>query len=178
MGEFDRPLTSFRPMIGDDRLDAFGRAQLLKSFVFAGGVSAEAVDRDDRRHAELADIGKMAGEIGKAFFECLDILLTQRIKSHAAMHLERAYCRHHHGRRRAEARFSAFDVKEFLGPEIGAEAGLGNHVIGELERRCGRDHRIAAMGNVGEWAAMDKHRVMLDRLHQIRSERVLQQRGH
>jgi len=72
----------------------------------------------------------------------------------------------------------AFDVDELLGAEIGAEAGFGDDVIGELQRRCGRDHRVAAMGDVGKRPTMDKDRVVLDRLHQIRRQRILQQRGH
>ena len=77
-----------------------------------------------------------------------------------------------------EPGFAAFDVEEFLGAEIGAEASLGDHVIGELERRLGGDHRIAAMRDIGERAAMDEGGVVLERLHQIRRERILEQRRH
>ena len=31
---------------------------------------------------------------------------------------------------------AAFDVEEFLGAEIGAEAGFGHDIVGELERRA------------------------------------------
>ena len=87
MGQFDRPLAALRPMVGDDRLDAFGRAQFLQLFVFFRSIGAETVDRDHRRHAELPDIGEMAREIGEALFECPDILFAQCRKRHAAMHL-------------------------------------------------------------------------------------------
>jgi len=89
------------------------------------------------------------------------------------MHLQRPDCRDHHRSGWAEPRFAAFDVEEFFGPEIGAEPGLGHDKIGKLERRCRRDHRIAAMRNVGERAAMDEDRVVLDRLHQVGCERIL-----
>ena len=79
---------------------------------------------------------------------------------------------------RREPGFAAFDVEEFLGAEIGAEARLGHHVVGELERGLGGDHRIAAMRDIGERAAMDEGRVVLERLHQVRRERVLEQRRH
>ena len=68
--------------------------------------------------------------------------------------------------------------KNFSAPEIGAEAGLGHHVVGQLERGPGRDHRVAAVGDVGERAAVDQRRIVLQRLHQIGRERVLEQRGH
>ena len=53
--------------------------------------------------------------------------------------------------------------------------GLGDalNLIGKFERCRRRDHRVAAMGDVGERAAVDEHRVVLDRLHQIGRQRVL-----
>jgi hypothetical protein len=68
--------------------------------------------------------------------------------------------------------------KNFSAPEIGAEAGFGHDVVGELQRRLGRDHRVAAMGDVGEGAAVDEGRVVLQRLHEVRLHRVLEQDGH
>ena len=56
--------------------------------MLARGVGAEAVDRHHRRHAELAQIGEMAGEVGKAAFERRDVFLAQRVARHAAMHLQ------------------------------------------------------------------------------------------
>ena len=74
-------------MVGDDRLHSFGRAQLLKLAMLARGVGAEAVDRNHGGHAELADIGEMAREIGKSLFERGDVFLAQCIERHAAVHL-------------------------------------------------------------------------------------------
>ena len=34
------------------------------------------------------------------------------------------------------------------------------------------------MGDVGEWAAMDKGGIVFQRLHQVRHQRVLEQHGH
>ena len=67
-----------------------------------------------------------------------------------------------------EAGLAALDVEELLGAEIGAEAGLRHHVVGELQRGLGRDHRVAAVRDVGERAAVDERRVVLQRLHQVR----------
>ena len=77
-----------------------------------------------------------------------------------------------------EPGLAALDVEEFLGAEVGAEAGFGHDVIGELERGRGREHRIAAMRDIGERAAVDEGRRAFQRLHQIGRDRVLQQRRH
>ena len=68
--------------------------------------------------------------------------------------------------------------KNFLGAEIGAEARLGDDVIGEFERRSRRHEGIAAMGDVGERAAMHERGRALQGLHEIGPQRVLKQRGH
>ncbi len=78
----------------------------------------------------------------------------------------------------AQARQAAFDVEEFLGAQIGAEAGFGDDEIDELERGACRHHRVAAMRDIGERPAMDERRIVFERLHQIGRERVLQQRRH
>jgi len=48
------------------------------------------------------------------------------------MHLERPHGGDNDRRGRPEPRLAALDVEKFLGPEIGAEAGFGHDVIGEL----------------------------------------------
>ena len=77
-----------------------------------------------------------------------------------------------------EPGLAALDVEELLGAEIGAEAGFGDDVVGELERGLGGEHRVAAVGDVGERAAVDEGGVVLQRLHQVRHQRVLEQHGH
>ena len=77
-----------------------------------------------------------------------------------------------------EAGLAALDVEELLGAEIGAEAGFRHDVVGELQRRLGGEHRVAAVRDVGERAAVDEHGVVLQRLHQVRHQRVLEQHGH
>lgn len=68
--------------------------------------------------------------------------------------------------------------KKLLGPEIGAEAGLGHDIVGELQRGARGDHRIAAMGDIGERPAMDEGGRALQRLHQVRHQRIAQQHRH
>ena len=68
--------------------------------------------------------------------------------------------------------------KNFSRAEVGAEAGFGHDIVGELERGRGRQHRVAAVRDVGERAAVDEGRRAFQRLHQVRRERVLEQHRH
>ena len=83
-----------------------------------------------------------------------------------------------HHRVGPQARLAALDVDELLRAEIGAEAGFGHDVVGELQRGLRRDHRVAAVRDVGERAAVDERRIVLQRLHEVGRERVLEQHGH
>ena len=94
------------------------------------------------------------------------------------MHLERADGRDDHDAVGLEAGLAALDVEELLRAEVGAEAGFGHHVVGELQRGRRRRHRVAAVRDVGERAAVDERGRALQRLHEVRRDRVLEQRRH
>ncbi len=61
---------------------------------------------------------------------------------------------------------------------IGAEAGLRDDVVGELEPEQIGDERVVAVGDIGEWTAMDKRRLPLERLDEARLQRLPEQGGH
>ncbi len=107
-----------------------------------------------------------------------EILAVERGFGDAAVHLERAGGGDDDGDGRLQPGLAAFDVEEFLGPEIGAEARLGDDVIGELQPRSRRDDRIAAVRDVGEGAAVHDRRDALQGLHEVRAHREPQQRRH
>ena len=73
---------------------------------------------------------------------------------------------------------AALDVQELLGAQVGAETGLGDDVVSQLQAQLGGDDAVAAVGNVGERAAVDDGGVVLQRLHQVGVKGVLQQGGH
>ena len=50
--------------------------------------------------------------------------------------------------------------------------------VAQLEGGPGGHHRVAAVGDVRERAAVDEGRRVLERLHQVRGEGVAQQHGH
>ena len=178
LGELGRARAALRPMIGQHAFDAERGAKPPEQRDLGLGVAREAVDRDHHRHAVFLHVLDMALEIGETLLQAPQILLLEIVLGHAAMHLERADGGDDHHASGLEPRLAAFDVEEFLGAEIGAEAGLGHHIVGELERGLGGDHRVAAMRDIGERTAMDEGRVVLERLHQIRRERILEQRRH
>ena len=97
---------------------------------------------------------------------------------HAAVVLQRAHRRHHDDRVRAKPRHAALDIEELLRAEIRAEAGLRHAVVAELARDLRGRHAVAAVRNVRKGAAVHKGGRALERLHEVRLERVLQQRRH
>ena len=68
--------------------------------------------------------------------------------------------------------------KNFSAPRSAPKPGLGHHEVGELQRRPRRHHRVAAVGDVGERAAVHEGGVVLQRLHQVRLHRLREQHRH
>ncbi len=85
---------------------------------------------------------------------------------------------HDHHRVGLDARLAALDVHELLGAQVGAKAGLGHGIFGKPHGEFGGQHAVAAVGDVGERAAVDQRRVVLQRLHEVRLDGVAQQYGH
>ena len=83
----------------------------------------------------------------------------------------------HHGRG-LQTCHTALDVNELFRTQVGAEAGLGNHIIRQLQCGPGRGHAVAAVGNIGKRPAMHKGQVVFQGLHQVRFDGVFQQRRH
>ena len=92
--------------------------------------------------------------------------------------LERAHRRHDDDGRGPQARLAALDIEELLRAQVRAEAGLGHAVVAQLHRHARRHDGVAAVGDVRKRAAVDERRGALQRLHEVRLERVLEQRGH
>ena len=165
-------------MIGHNGLDPELGAGALDQFDFRRGVGREAVDRDYRLDAEFLHILDVALQVGHAGFQRLEVFLLEVGLLHPTMHLERTDGGDQHHAVGRQTRLATLDVEEFLAAEIGAEAGFGDDVVGELERGGGRRHRVAAMRDVGERPAMDEGRRAFQRLHQVRRDRLLEQRRH
>ena len=155
------------PVVALDRRDPHLGATLRHQRALGLGIGGKAVDRHHRRDAVALHVLHMAGQVLHAGRQRVEVLGAEVLPGDAAMHLERADGGHDHRAVRRESGLAALDVEELLGPKIGAEAGLGHSIVGELERGPGRDHRVAAVGDVGEGAAVDEGGVVLQRLDQI-----------
>ena len=104
--------------------------------------------------------------------------MPRSASGHAAVVLQRAHGRHDHRHVGPQAGLAALDVDELLRAQVGAEAGLGDHDVGQPQAGPGGHHRVAAVGDVGERAAVHEGRRALEGLHEVGRERVAQQRGH
>ena len=151
----------------------------LEQIELSLGVVIETVDRDHAGNTVvLLHVLDVALQVGEAFFQRLQVLLRDGLEVGAAVVFNCANRRHDHGGRGPQARFAALDVDELLRAEVRAEAGFGDHVIRELHRRARRDHGVAAVRDVGERAAVDEGGIVLERLHEVRLDRVLQEHRH
>ena len=117
-------------------------------------------------------------KIGHSFFQRRQVGGIEVFGIHATMVLEGTQRRHHHRHVRPQARLAALDVDELLGAQIGAKAGLGHHVLAQLERSLGGGDGVATMGDVGKRTAMDDGWVVLQGLHQVGLDRIFEQRRH
>ena len=154
--------------------------QALDELDLLVGVAGAAVDRDDAGHAELRTMarwrrtfampasiaGAPAGAVGA------------RIVVDPAVVLDRAHGRDEHDGARREVAEAADDVEELLHAHVRAEARLGDDVVAELHADQVGDERVVAVGDVRERAAVHQARLALERLDQVRLERVLEQHGH
>ncbi len=104
--------------------------------------------------------------------------LAELLLGHAAVHLEGADGGHDHDGGGVEAGGAALEVEELLAAEVEGEPGLGDGVVGVGQGHPGGEHRVAAVGDVGERPAVDEGRRPLERLDQVGQEGLLEQDRH
>ena len=130
-------------------------------------IAGEGVDGDDGVQTELLGDPQVAVEIVRAPFEVA-----------VAVMLEGTHRRDQHDGARRQAADAGDDVEELLQAEIGCEAALGHDDVRELQRHPRGDERAVAVRDVRERPGMDECRLPLERLDEIRADRVLQQDHH
>ena len=172
------PFATLGPVLAEDRLGPLRLDELLHRGDLGLGVRDKVVDRHHHRNPKALEVADMPAKVGAALLHRCDILGSEIRLRDPAVHLHRPHGRHQHHRIGGKTRFPALDVHELLGAKIGAEAGFGDHIVRQLQCRCRRGHRIAPMRDIGKGAAMYEGRVVLQRLHQVRLHRALQQNGH
>ena len=77
-----------------------------------------------------------------------------------------------------DACIAALDIQELLCTQIGTETGLGDGIVGQRKAQFGGQHAVAAVGDVGEGAAVDDGGIIFQRLHKVRIQCIFQQGGH
>ena len=187
LGQRDRALATVREVCGNHRIASAGSKRHLPDGLHLGRcIGRERVDGHDRRDAEHRHVLDLLGQVCGTLSDRLDVLLEEgRIQRLAgddpadpAVHLERPDRGDHDGRIRPEAGRPALDVEELLGAHVGPEAGFGDHDVVRHQRQPVRDDRVVAVGDVRERPGVDEGRPTLQRLEQVRLDRVAQQDGH
>ena len=128
----------------------------------------------------VRDRVEVAADVGEARLDRLQRrrALGAGIVVEPGVVLDRAHGGDEHGGRRRQLAEPADDVEELLHAHVGAEPGLGDDVVAELHPDQVGDQRVVAVGDVRERAAVHEHRLALERLHEVRLDRVLEQHGH
>ena len=170
---------AFAPHFGQRYFHAVFGTGRLNQGEFGVGVGNEAVDGDDHGQAEDGfEVGDVFEQVGQAALQGFEVFRAQLFFGHAAVVFECAHGGDDHGGIGFEAGKAAFDVAEFFRTQIGAEAGFGNGVVGQMQGKAGGGYRVAAVGDIGEGAAVDEGGRAAYGLHQIRLDGVFQKCGH
>ena len=115
----------------------------------------------------------MRSQVRRAALDRLDAALGV-----ASVMLERLRRRDDDGHGRNEARGAAHDVDELLEAHVRPEAALGDDVVAELEPELVGEHGVVPVRDVGERAAMHDRRLTLERLDEVRLDRLAEQGRH
>ena len=179
LGKRRAAFAAFCPHLTQRRIDAQRAALFGNEVQLCLRIRGESVDsHHSRQSVDLGDVFHMAQQIGQAAFQRSEILTAQILLGSAAVVLQGADGGHDDAGICPQAGHAAFDVQKFLCPQIGAETGFRHGVITQGHGHARRHNGVAAVGNVGEGAAVDQGGRALQRLGKIRLERVLQQRRH
>ena len=119
----------------------------------------------------------MSGEILQAALQGGEVGGGQLIERGTAVHFQGAHGGHDDDGFGAEAALTAFDAEEFFTAEVEGETAFGDHEIGVGQGHAGGKHGVAAVGDVGEGAAVQESGHAFERLHEVGQEGVLEQ-GH
>ena len=92
--------------------------------------------------------------------------------------LERAHRADEHDAAGTQAAHAADDVEQLLHPHVRPESGLRDDVLAQPEAEKRRHQRRVAVGDVRERPAVHQARLALERLDQVRLDRVLEQHRH
>ena len=120
----------------------------------------------------------MVQQVGQTLFQGGQILPVQFRLGHAAVVFQRPHRGHDHHGGGPQTGQAALDVEKLLRPQVGGKARLGNGIVPQLQGHAGGGDAVAPVGDVGKGPAVDQGRGVLQRLHQVGLQRILQQGRH
>lgn len=123
---------------------------------FVVGIGVEAVDCHDERSAELSGGVEVGVEIRQARFDGGGVGIAEVGESGAAVEFEGAGGGNDDDGAGGEIGLGTFDMEELFAAEIEAEAGFGDGEIGVSDGHAGGEDGVAAVGDIGEGAAVDE----------------------
>ena len=156
-----------------------GETSSIKRLNLVRSVFGPLIDGDHTRQTVLAPhVVDVTIEIGDARLQRREILVPEIRDLDAPVKLQRADRGDNHPGRRLQTRLAALDIDKLLSAQVRTETRLCDHIVGELQCGPRGHHRVAAVRNVGERPAVNERRIVLQRLHQVWRQRILQQHGH
>ena len=119
----------------------------------------------------------MALQVDDAGAERVDVVCVELVCGCSPVVFHGADGGHDHGCGDVEATVAGLDVEEFFRSQIGAESGFGQHEVGVFEGDSRAQQRAAAVGDVGEGAAVAQRGGPAQGLDEIGVDRVFEQGG-
>ena len=179
LGQGNATLAALGPHLGEGYVHPQCAAAVLHQLQLRLGVGGETVNGHHTGQAvDLGDICHVLEQVGKAGLQGGQVFTPQLGFGAAPVVLEGADSSHHHHRIGVEPGQTALNIQELFRAQIGAEAGLSDHIVAHLEGHPGGHDGVAAVGNVGKGAAVDEGGGALQCLHQVGLDGVLEQGGH
>ena len=178
LGELQRAVAALAPHIRFRQRNALVLRPCVHELQLGGRIGGEAVQRHNRGDAELAHVLHVALEVDNAIFQRGNVFLGQIRLGHARVVLDGADRGDNDCAGNIQAAVARLDVEEFLCTEVRSEPGLREHDVCVLLRGAGGNQGVAAVGDVGEGAAVDERWGPAQGLHQVWVHSVLQQRRH
>ena len=122
----------------------------------------------------ITNICYVSFEIAESRAQGIHVLLIEISGLNTPMKLEGTYGGNQHSGRGMDTCSTTFNINKFLGTQVSTEACLCHDIISEPQTTPCGDNAVAAMGNIGEGASMNKRRSSLKGLNQIRGQGVFQ----
>src|SRR2546427_784610 len=138
-------------------------------------VGDEPIHPDHGREAERLQDSYVRIEVHHAVREGLRILHAQLLPLRAAVVLQRADADDEDRSVGSEPALAAHQIHELLRAEVRSEADLCDDDIPDADPEAVREDRVVTVRDVRERPTVPERRSSLERLHQVRHERVLQQ---